>query len=81
MVAALKGISLFDIHHYSNVAGDLSQGAFPYNYIFIEPSYYVLNEHRNSTSQHPLTDVTLGEALIKETYEAVRNSVYGIRVS
>ena len=74
MVAALKGISLFDIHHYSDFAGDLSQGAFPYGYIFIEPSYYVLNEYRNSTSQHPLTDVTLGEALIKETYEALRNS-------
>jgi phospholipase C len=33
-----------------------------------------LNEYKNSTSQHPLTDVTLGEGLIKETYEAIRNS-------
>ena len=74
MVAALKGISLFDIHHYSELAGDLSQGTFPYGYIFIEPNYDVLNEYRNSTSQHPLTDVTLGEALIKETYEAIRGS-------
>jgi phospholipase C len=74
MVAAIKGISLFDIHHYSEFAGDLSQGAFPYGYVFIEPSYHVLDEYRNSTSQHPLTDVTLGEALIKETYEAIRNS-------
>ncbi|MGA8618303.1 MAG: alkaline phosphatase family protein [Candidatus Sulfotelmatobacter sp.] len=74
MVAALKGISLFDIHHYSEFVGDLSQGTFPYSYVFIEPSYDVLNEYRNSTSQHPLTDITLGEALIKETYEALRNS-------
>jgi len=74
MVAALKGISLLDIHHYSELGADLSQGAFPYAYIFIEPSYDVLNEYRNSTSQHPLTDITLGEALIKETYEAIRNS-------
>jgi phospholipase C len=74
MVAALKGISLFDIHHYSDFAGDLSKGAFPYSYIFIEPSYDVLNEYKNSTSQHPLTDITLGEALIKEVYEAIRNS-------
>ena len=74
MVAALKGISLFDIHHYSDLAGDLSQGTFPYGYIFIEPNYDVLNEYRNSTSQHPLTNVTLGEALIKETYEAIRGS-------
>jgi phospholipase C len=74
MVAALKGISLFDIHHYSEFAGDLRQGTFPYCYIYLEPSYDVLNEYRNSTSQHPLTDVTLGEALIKETYEAIRSS-------
>jgi phospholipase C len=74
MVAALKGVSLFDIHHYSKLAGDLSQGAFPFGYVFIEPSYHVLEEYRNSTSQHPLSDVTLGEALIKETYEAIRNS-------
>ena len=76
MVAALKGIGLFDIHHYSEFASDLSQSTFPYGYVFIEPSYDVLNEYRNSTSQHPLTDVTLGEALIKETYEAIRNSAF-----
>jgi phospholipase C len=76
MVAALKGISLFDIHHYSEFASDLSQAAFPYGYVFIEPSYDVLNEYRNSTSQHPLTDITLGEALIKETYETLRNSAF-----
>ncbi len=74
MVAALKGISLFDIHQYSEFPGDLRQGTFPYGYIFIEPSYDVLNDYRNSTSQHPLTDITLGEALIKETYEAIRSS-------
>jgi len=74
MVAALKGISLLDIHDYSEFAGDLSQAAFPYGYVFIEPSYDVLNEFRTSTSQHPLSDITLGERLIKETYEAIRNS-------
>jgi len=74
MVAALKRISLFDIRHYSNFAADLAHPTYPYCYIFIEPSYDVLNEYRNSTSQHPLTDITLGESLIKETYEAIRNS-------
>ena len=76
MVAALKGISLFDIRHYSNFAGDLGQPTYPYSYVFIEPSYNVTNEYKNSTSQHPLTDITLGEGLIKETYEAIRNSPY-----
>ncbi|HEY4842785.1 MAG TPA: alkaline phosphatase family protein [Terriglobales bacterium] len=74
MVAALKGISLFDIRHYSNFASDLCQPSYPYNYVLIEPSYDVLNDYENSTSQHPLTDITLGEGLIKETYEAIRNS-------
>jgi phospholipase C len=75
MVAALKGISLLDIHHYSEFAGDLGKVAFPYSCVFIEPSYDVLNEYRSSTSQHPLTDIALGEGLIKETYEAIRKSV------
>jgi phospholipase C len=75
MVAALKGISLLDIHHYADLAGDLAKTACPCSYVFIEPSYDVLNEYRNSTSQHPLTDITLGEGLIKETYEAIRKSV------
>ena len=74
MVSALKGISLFDIRHYSNFAGDLGQSTFPYSYLFIEPSYDVTNAYKNSTSEHPLTDITLGEGLIKETYEAIRNS-------
>jgi phospholipase C len=74
MVAALKGISLFDIRHYSNFASDLGQPTYPYSYVFIEPSYDVLNDYKNSASQHPLTDITLGEGLIKETYEALRNS-------
>jgi phospholipase C len=76
MVAALKGISLFDARHYSNLASDLGQPSYPYSYVFIEPSYDVLNDYKNSTSQHPLTDITLGEGLIKETYEAIRNSRY-----
>ena len=74
MVAALKGISLFDIRHYSKFASDLGRPIYPYSYVFIEPSYDVLNEYKNSASQHPLTDITLGEGLIKETYEAIRNS-------
>jgi phospholipase C len=74
MVSALKGIRLDDIRHYSQFAGDLGQPGYPYNYIFIEPSYDILNDYRNGTSQHPLADVTSGEALIKATYEAIRNS-------
>jgi len=74
MVAALKGIHLDDIRHYSLFATDLAQASYPYRYIFIEPSYDVLNDYKAGNSQHPLADVTQGEALIKATYEAIRNS-------
>jgi phospholipase C len=42
--------------------------------LFIESSYNVTQDYRGSTSQHPLGDVRLGENLIKNTYEAIRNS-------
>lgn len=73
MMSALKGIRLGDIRQYEHFAADL-QSPFPYSYIFIEPSYSLLNDYKGSTSQHPLDDVRLGEALIKATYEAIRNS-------
>ena len=74
MVAALQGIGLGDIRHYSQFAGDLQLGDFPFRYVFIEPSYDVLNDYQNGASEHPRGDVTRGEALIKSTYEAIRNS-------
>ena len=74
MVAALKGIHLDDVRHYSLFAGDVAQPNYPDRYIFIEPSYDVLHDYKAGSSQHPLADVTNGEALIKATYEAIRNS-------
>lgn len=73
MVSALKGIHLDDIRPYEHFAADL-QGAFSYNYVFIEPSYALLDDYKGSTSEHPLDDIRLGEGLIKATYEAIRNS-------
>jgi phospholipase C len=73
MIAGVKGIRLGDIRDYGKFAADL-QGPYDYNYVFIEPSYELLHSFKGSTSQHPLTDVTLGEGLIKQTYEAIRNS-------
>jgi len=73
MMSALKGIRLDDVRPYEHFAADL-QADFPYNYVFIEPSYCLLTDYKGSTSQHPLDDVRLGEGLIKATYEAIRNS-------
>jgi len=74
LVSALKGITLGDIRHYSQFASDLNGPTYDYNYVLIEPSYDALNDYKNGDSQHPLGDVTQGEALIKLTYEAIRNS-------
>jgi phospholipase C len=52
----------------------LTEGPFDYSYIFIEPSYDVLHDYKAGTSQHPQADVVRGEALIKATYETIRNS-------
>lgn len=74
MVAALRGIHLDDIQHFGNFRADLAKGNYPYTYTFIEPSYDVLNDYKNGTSQHPLGNVTSGEAIIKAAYEAIRAS-------
>ena len=74
MIAALKGIHLHDIRPYSLFEEDLAQANYSDSYIFIEPSYDVLHDYKAGTSQHPLGDVTRGEALIKATYEAIRQS-------
>jgi phospholipase C len=74
VVAALKGIQVTDVHSYSNFSSDVAQAGYAASYTFIEPNYRSLFDYRCGTSQHPLDDVTRGEALIKSTYEAIRNS-------
>jgi len=74
VVAALKGIQLSDVRHYSNFSSDVAQAGYSVSYTFIEPDYESLSDYQCGTSQHPLDDVTRGEALIKSFYEAVRNS-------
>jgi phospholipase C len=72
---ALKGITVFDITSYASFANDVSLPSYPYQFTYIEPNYgQVLTDYKGGTSQHPLDDVTSGEALIKQTYEAIRSS-------
>jgi phospholipase C len=74
VVAALKGIKLTDVHPYSSFPSDVAQADYSISYTFIEPDYKSLTDYKCGTSQHPLDDVTRGEALIKSVYEAIRNS-------
>ena len=74
-VAALKGVSITEIKDVSDhFVKDLESSKVDFQYAFIEPSYDVINDYRNGTSQHPLANVAHGEGLIKVTYEAIRNS-------
>ncbi len=75
IVAALKGIEIWDTHPYESFQSDIN-GNYPYSYTFIEPNYgdIVNNSYAGGQSQHPMDDIRNGEALIKSTYEAIRNS-------
>ncbi|ADO71285.1 alkaline phosphatase family protein [Stigmatella aurantiaca] len=72
---AMSGVHVKDIRPYGHFANDL-QGPYTAQYTFIEPNYGDLadDSYRGGNSQHPLDDVRHGEALIKATYEAIRNS-------
>jgi phospholipase C len=74
MVASLKGIQLTLVHPFREFANDTAAADYGVAYTFIEPSYNVLSDYMCGTSQHPLDDITRGEALIRATYQAIRNS-------
>ena len=82
---ALKGMNLNELQgrlsSFDDFAGDVSKTAFPHKFVFIEPKYGESTfdvtgpgDFACGNSMHPLDDVTRGEALIKKTYEAIRNS-------
>jgi phospholipase C len=75
-VAQLKGISSKLCHSLDNFAADVADPGYDACYTFIEPSYgnVIGNTYKGGSSMHPMDDVTRGEALIKEVYEAIRNS-------
>lgn len=75
-VAQLKGITSVQAKPFSDFRADVTDPAYPYAYTFIEPSYgdVLGGSYKGGTSMHPMDDATKGELLIKETYEAIRNS-------
>lgn len=74
-VSSIHGIELWDMNDLSGFAKDLS-GAYPWTYTFIEPNYgdVINGSYAGGSSQHPLDGITAGEALLKQVYEALRNS-------
>lgn len=75
-VSSLKGVKYkINTTGFSSFASDL-QSPYPYAYTFIEPNYgdVMGNTYTGGSSQHPMDSMARGEALIKQTYEAIRNS-------
>lgn len=80
-VSALKGVTFkIDTENFSDFANDLL-GPYPYPYTFIEPNYGDIagGTYVGGSSQHPMDSMARGEALIKATYEAIRNSPGWVR--
>ena len=70
----LKGIFPWSIDWYADFASDVASSSYPGGFTFIEPDYGNIVTFQGGTSQHPLDTVSGGELLIKQTYEAIRNS-------
>ncbi|UGA48876.1 MULTISPECIES: alkaline phosphatase family protein [Bradyrhizobium] len=76
MATALKNIHHANVTPYASFANDVANANYPWLYTWIEPNYGDVpgGTYKGGNSQHPLDGVTAGEALIKSTYEAIRNS-------
>ena len=59
----------------ANFYDDVNKGALA-DYNFIEPRYDTGNNYLDGNSMHPLNDIRKGEELVKQVYEALRNSPY-----
>lgn len=82
-VFSLSGMTYNALHgkfrDFEDFRDSVNDPAFPAAYTFIEPDYgnimpWTPGDFTCGTSQHPLDDVARGEWLIKEVYEAIRNS-------
>jgi phospholipase C len=61
----------------SRFAADLARSDFPQGYTFIEPDYgHTSQDFLGGDSQHPRDAFLPGEVLVKQVYEAIRNSAY-----
>ncbi len=86
MAAAVKGVAVGDLWCFNTAGGgllaqgfksNLDRGDFDTAFTFIEPSYGDIwpgEDYKGGRSQHPEADIAAGEDLIKQVYEAIRNS-------
>ncbi len=81
VVGELDGVSnTWDVEDWDEFLEDLKDPDFDASFIHLEPQYFasigdtVGTDFSGGNSQHPSGGVAAGERLIKQTYEAIRNS-------
>jgi phospholipase C len=74
MSTVMQGITQFDFDELEDLAEDLRDPTYDGAYTFIEPAYDPLDHYEDGNSMHPSGDVREGERLVKDVYEAIRNS-------
>lgn len=79
MSVMMEGVNPTHISKLTTLFKDLGNKSrpFPFKYVFIEPQYDCLfgkKDFGRGNSMHPNGNVLNGELLVKEVYEAIRNS-------
>jgi phospholipase C len=76
LAKALKGVNVLEVGSPQDFFREIASPVYPFRYTFIEPNYgdAANNTYKGGNSQHPMDGVAPGEALIKQVYEAIRNS-------
>jgi hypothetical protein len=82
VVGELDGVSnTFDVEDWDDFLEDVEESDIDARFIHLEPNYFggtwntiTSHDFGKGNSQHPLGGVAAGERLIKQTYEAIRNS-------
>ena len=75
-VCLLQGIHYVNTSSFTTFAASVKSPTYAEGYTFIEPNYgeVITQSFKNGSSQHPMDGTYGGELLIKQTYEAIRNS-------
>jgi phospholipase C len=78
ITTALSGVSLSNVSSIADFCARIQYPAYVWPYTFLEPNYgdVIDASYTGGSSQHPIDSVTAGEALIKQVYEAIRQSPY-----
>jgi phospholipase C len=76
-VLSIQNVHVWDVGDVANLASDLNDSnGYAYAYTFIEPNYGDVHHetYEGGSSQHPMDGMSGGDNLIREVYEAIRNS-------